>query len=285
MGELNYDVFRETLKEKFEHWKDEICNENVEVFPIDFERSLKEKSEFKLYKYTPYSMHTIENVLKQQIHISNIGVMNDVYEGIPQNDVETLSGENEKILGNMAKITCFTERPDNILMWAHYADSFKGICIEYDIKRLVGNDILHHLYPVLYEKKRKLYRDIDEICNELKELERYIADNAERNDYGYLDDILPLLLIKGDMWSYEKEWRIVYTLLDLYEENDATLYSGIIPFPCIKALYIGYRNKKAEDIKKLIECYNQLNEDNEKIKVYVSEICETEYKLQFRRIV
>ena len=34
------------------------------------------------------------------------------------------------------KICCFSEVDDNILMWSHYADSHKGLCLEFDTKKI-----------------------------------------------------------------------------------------------------------------------------------------------------
>lgn len=31
-----------------------------------------------------------------------------------------------------ARIACFCRRADNLLMWAHYADGMRGLCVEFD---------------------------------------------------------------------------------------------------------------------------------------------------------
>jgi len=38
-----------------------------------------------------------------------------------------------------ARITCFSQRPDNLLMWSHYANGLRGFCIEFDINKLLYN--------------------------------------------------------------------------------------------------------------------------------------------------
>jgi hypothetical protein len=53
-----------------------------------------------------------------------------------------------------AKICSFSEAPDTLLMWSHYADHHRGFCIEYDLESL-GNPshfFLRSLYPVLYSQ-------------------------------------------------------------------------------------------------------------------------------------
>src|ERR1700751_5625042 len=52
----------------------------------------------------------------------------------------------EAIIGNKARIgiCSFSEVHDNELMWAHYADHFKGICIAYSMRLLLaghGEDV------------------------------------------------------------------------------------------------------------------------------------------------
>ncbi len=37
-------------------------------------------------------------------------------------------------------------------MWAHYARSYSGICIEYDFNEM--NEFIGFIYPVLYDKDR-----------------------------------------------------------------------------------------------------------------------------------
>lgn len=49
----------------------------------------------------------------------------------------------------MFRLCCFSEEGDPCLMWSHYADNHKGICIEYDFKAAPA-DITTFFYPALY---------------------------------------------------------------------------------------------------------------------------------------
>ena len=86
-------------------------------------------------------------------------------------------------------ILCLTTHPNNSLMWAHYADSSKGVCIEFDVSL-----------------------DLDTFC-----LPRKVAYNDEACRYNYiknwierkrLDSIEPIYH-KSAVWSYEDEYRVV----------------------------------------------------------------------------
>lgn len=105
------------------------------------------------------------------------------------------------------RVGCLSECNDSILMWSHYADNHRGICIEYDLT----NSIHQKLYPVIYT-----HLPID-------------CSNLEDPDLAWLVSILD----KYDIWKYEKEWRIVF---DAPREQVRVDFPGI---PKPKAIYLG----------------------------------------------
>lgn len=56
---------------------------------------------------------------------------------------------------NTHGICCFSEKSSDILMWSHYADCHKGICLEFDVKKdsiffnYAKNVIYQDTYPLL----------------------------------------------------------------------------------------------------------------------------------------
>jgi hypothetical protein len=48
------------------------------------------------------------------------------------------SGNIEALVENELGVVCFFSRPDDLLPWAHYADSHRGIVIEFDANKLRG---------------------------------------------------------------------------------------------------------------------------------------------------
>ena len=100
------------------------------------------------------------------------------------------------------------------LMWSHYADEHKGICIEYD----VSQSALGKPKKVDYLGGRGIYLSqlIDYIFNASEK-----AKEAIEHKYFYT---------KAGQWSYEEEWR--YT-----SETQGINYA---PFP-ISAIYFGMR--------------------------------------------
>jgi hypothetical protein len=133
---------------------------------------------------------------------------------------EILEETNQNI-----KITCFTEHHDSLLMWAHYADQHKGICIEYDF---IGEDHLRpFLQPIVYSDKIHKIGVFEELDFLLK---------------------IGSSLIKSVDWDYEDEWR-----LTIFKQKEEMPLSVHVPNP--KAIYLGTRfeQNKQDDKRRLLE--------------------------------
>jgi len=81
-------------------------------------------------------------------------------------------------------ILCLSELADDILMWSHYADSHRGVCLEFDAQ----SDFFARAQSVKYQLDRP-------ILNPILDSPARMAVSA--------------LLTKAEHWAYEKEWRIV----------------------------------------------------------------------------
>jgi hypothetical protein len=82
------------------------------------------------------------------------------------------------------KVSCFSEVSDNILMWSHYADKHKGICIGFDLAHACEDYVL---YPVNY----------------ISQVQK--IDGMTNTPYVFYH----LVTVKADCWAYEKEIRAV----------------------------------------------------------------------------
>ena len=217
-----YEDLKEVLREKFIYWESDINDRDVLDFTeYNLRGIIQDSKEFLLYRYMPANYFNIRNIETQTIHLSPNGLFNDIYEGIPSTD-NTDDYYKIDSLKDLAYITCLTENNDNILMWSHYADSHRGICIEYDVRRIVKDpyQIIRHLFPVIYCKQRIIRRDIDSLVKNHSDLNKAIDECYFYENEEPLDDLIPLFLIKGDMWQYENEWRIVYTRKNMYDFDD-----------------------------------------------------------------
>ena len=79
---------------------------------------------------------------------------------------------------------CMTTKPDNLLMWAHYGDSHKGVCMKFDILK----DLDSFLSPV------------------------HVDYNSQYINFNCLNDkLITVLSRKSPDWQYEDEYRIIKT--------------------------------------------------------------------------
>lgn len=284
-----YENLKEHLNEILQYWGQDIVDDDV----LDFSKFkladyIDESESFKLYHYMPANYYNIRNFETQKIHLSDNNVMNDIFEGIPVLD-EKISYERLNNLKDIAKMYCLTENNANILMWSHYADSHKGICVEYDLKNLTEDpfDTKKYLFPVVYKERRSLVRNVDILINSVCELNKAIAENyvyEPSDSFETLDDLLPLFVSKGKEWKYEDEWRIIFTKKHMYNVDKDKLYSGNIEFKCISGIYLGYRIG-SEIRKNILEIAERLkNETERKINVYQSMIDKEKYLIKFEQI-
>jgi len=109
-----------------------------------------------------------------------IATRREEFEGII---IAKLSRDTNERVG----ICCFTEVNDDILMWSHYADYHRGICLEFSPAR----SLLAAARPVEYGER---YPSLDLLSVVVNEDLRATA---------------PWMLKKAKHWSYEKEWRVL----------------------------------------------------------------------------
>jgi hypothetical protein len=105
-----------------------------------------------IYKYQPINGHTLGNLAQGKLWASPPSAFNDPFECRLQRADQSdslshlraqnpnLASQSDKELIQMAiaryeqeftkfGIICFSQHPDNILMWSHYTDHHRGICL------------------------------------------------------------------------------------------------------------------------------------------------------------
>lgn len=111
-------------------------------------------------------------------------------------------------------IGCFSEDHASILMWAHYANSHKGICIGYSYEKLLEYYGLN-LYPVTYSDRFERTDTFDGVEN--------------------YEHFLRSFLTKATPWAYEKEWRLIAR----YNHSGEYLRGELIGAPVPERIYMG----------------------------------------------
>ena len=146
-------------------------------------------------------------------------------------------------------VACFTESKNNMLMWAHYADNGKGICLEFDTE----------YEPFTLMRKVNYVDSIPEI-NSLSAL---IEDD--------FDQFIDLYCTKSSHWEYEKEWRSLHDSAGTqlaYESN------------ALKAVYFG---PEVDNSVLNIVCLI-LHGQNPDVKLHTSKTRDDKFSIEFSKI-
>ena len=209
----------------------------------------------------------------------------DIIEGWESKEVEIkktfLNGENnlrsmqeamnqvwKKTLPNLF-IFCISEIEDDLLMWAHYAESHQGGVIKLNC--------LPSLDSALCIAKPVEYRpDIPFLA----ELNEYIKHVTGQKPINLVERFLDLAYIKSDHWKYEKEWRVVNFKPEL---NNGLGYVLETLWPDeVNSVYLGY--KMNEELRSQIKGIIRDNPKLSHVKIFQGSLNGSSFKLDFERI-
>ena len=244
-------------------------------------------------KYSPsaYKFRTCNKYLFQSLINENIGLTSPGYFNDPFDSpiLELLNNDEEfpqyirQVYNDCLKVSCFSSYtklprldkktlqsiknekktedgiPDylNGLMWAHYADSHKGVCIKYHFPNsftILGHNsdsVTCFFYDITYSDS--------DICQYSKK------DSINMKDAFFL---------KGKQWEYENELRLLYFNMEGKEG-----FHSIEVKNCIEAVYFGLKCSK-EDQSTIIN----ILKDKKHIKTDLKEN-KTEYPIKFYKMV
>lgn len=148
-------------------------------------------------------------------------ILNDeIRTKLIEHSVNGLYDETNKFIRAGSRIACFSTEKDNVALWAHYADQFKGFCFEYHIEDLIKQDWNRILYPVLYK-------------NTLPDLMAHIKKPSLLSPY--------VCINKLNVWSYEHEWRLFFDARNLSRDENIIERKFTVPFCKPRRILIGSR--------------------------------------------
>ncbi len=199
-----------------------------------------------LYKYCGLNDYSISNIKNNVLFTSSPQIFNDCFDSRLHINRLPILLENQKEIHRLSKlinfddsdidfglhnqqimrfdshmfesftdnlrILCLSELNKSNLMWSHYADYNKGICIEYSLDISEFDDLKKYLYPVIY---RKVPFDITHLCEVEQKVELAVLLSS---------------IIKSEEWSYEREWRfIIASIEDAQNVPDRIEIRNVIP--------------------------------------------------------
>ncbi len=187
----------------------------------------------KGYKYrsSDYFDRDFKMLLDNQIYASRFVELNDPFEGICNEQITNELSIIESVLGkhyievqkslvdvrnlkNTLGIYSLSKNYSNQLMWAHYANSHNGYCLEYNISKLKDN----YIAPERVFQVDVSYKGQPETLS---------INDIKKTDKTFLKK---LFATKLDKWSYEKEVRLIFDTPDLKKYHPSALtgvYFGV----------------------------------------------------------
>ena len=215
-----------------------------------------------LYKYVP--LNRVADILdNHRLYLSDGTKFNDPFE------ITVTDKKNHKIRHiEGLHILSLTNSYRNKLIWSHYTDSHKGVCLT--VK--VPNNLV---YPICYSTKR-IYEDSD-IDNIISSSTRNTKKSVEK-DFSPLSKDKKIAYIKDKKWIYEKEYRVVFDKTDeaglIY--HDGKWFMSVK----IKNIYLGanFNKNEAKIKKKIIEACTRNN-----VKITQMVLSDTDYSVKKKR--
>ncbi len=146
-------------------------------------------------------------------------------------------------------VTCFSEKIDDLLMWGHYGDGYRGFCLEFR----TGSEPFKKMREVKY-------------VNQIPAID--IVSMVVDKTVSHVD---LLYCTKSIKWQYEKEWRIIH-------EKVGTLYC--YPAEALKAIYFGPKmDREIQEIICLI-----MQGQNPNVGFWQGELSKSEFKIEFKKV-
>ena len=101
----------------------------------------------------------------------------------------------QKKVSHITSFVSFTEDPESVLMWAHYADNHNGACLQFNMNLIQRIDCIECVK----------YVNPDEIRD------RYPLphSNQKEDSPEYQKRARAFLAKKSKDWAYEEEWRLI----------------------------------------------------------------------------
>ncbi len=149
---------------------------------------MRSNREVRVYLFVE-ARWAIENIRKQRLKVCRFSDLNDPFELLAgrQNNLAfraKLKGWAKKI-NEQYGLLCFTTDWEDPVMWSHYGDRHKGMCLGFNVE---------DLSPINYVNKRLPF-------DEWKTFDALPKEDAER-----------LLTTKCARWCYERERRLIINL-------------------------------------------------------------------------
>lgn len=171
--------------------------------------------------------HAISCVEESRLKVATLENMNDPYEfhvlldgySSQEADIYFKQHFNDKL-----GFWCFSKNLENPVQWAHYADNHRGVCLRFEIKDSLLQEITY------LDKPKKI----------------------SSKDDNFQTEIASMTLYKYKGWSYEEELRIPIDLNKTTKEG-ALYFASVLGALKPTAVFTGLRCKISAEEKQVFE--------------------------------
>jgi hypothetical protein len=167
----------------------------------------------RAYKFLS-KQHGIKALVESRVKISRLDELNDPFELLPfdvrNKGVRAALKMTRLKLARRIGVLCFSATWREPVLWAHYSDRHRGICLGFEIP---GNPNISRAIT-------------------------YVPNRLPFPDVPTTKDTEAMLFTKYDSWKYEQEIRIVAAL---DQEVDGVYYSGFGESLALMEVIVGAR--------------------------------------------
>ncbi len=210
-------------------------------------------SNLKLFRYRPVNDKTFQELATGQIWHSKFTELNDPFEAVY---IDKTAGGLQYLVDTF-RVCCFSKINDNLLMWSHYADSHRGLCVEYELDtETYKSRVMHVRYQTAMPA--------------LETIRLHPNGTLSVN----IDEEARIFLTKSEDWAYEQECRIIIISKEPSEKGRL----AAAPAP-LSAVYFGIRAAAAT-----IHATNTSLSGRPSVEFYQAYLEQDEYRLRFESI-
>lgn len=228
------------------------------------------KRESSLFKYRPINLNTLESIRDNYLYFNESSNFNDPFDCMLNICFDESGKEynnaslerRDKILANY-RILSLSSNNKEILLWSHYADEHKGICLEYKTLELYDNH--KSMHGIYFDPTQVKYQHPTSAPDNL-----LFADKVDYKDklpekYNILtDDSIKLkefIYTKYSRWIYEEEWRIF-----LHKESIPTNCCAKLAPAILKGIIFGMRTTNRDIMN--VQTFLSQNQNVADVEIY-----------------
>jgi len=200
-----------------------------------------------LYKFKPLTdfEYVADIIIHKRLYSTEFTNLNDPMEGVFEHSDGTKQSIIDMIIKakEKHKVCALAKEYSNPILWAHYADSFKGVCIEVEV-----DENLIHLHDIKYHSITPII--------DFGRAEKFSNETINVDELS-----VAALTRKYEDWAYEKEMRILNTTDNKYISNGITVKSVLFGANTSNI----YKNVISKIISPSIILYDTSFDDNSKV--------------------